>query len=100
MKFRIWLKYCDFLKTIFIAKPLQMCGPSAIQRLRFPMDQLLGDVVKKWVDCYRKASDRSLPMTSLPWDCPNKGLASSTVQTCLRRESWLETRFHFCCSEG
>ena len=79
-------QYCDLLKTIFIAKPLQMCGPLAIQRLRFLMDQLLGELLKKWVDCYRKVSDGSVPMASLPWDCPNKGLAS-TVQSCQRREN-------------
>ena len=59
------------------------------------MDQLLGDLVKKWVDCYRKASDRSVPMASLPWDCPNKGLASPTVQTCQRGDCGCKQSFTF-----
>ena len=37
-----------------------MLGPLAIERLRFPMDRLLEEVEKKWVDCYRKLSDRSV----------------------------------------
>ena len=56
------------------------------------MDQLLGELVKKGVDCYRKVSDGSVPMASLPWDCPNKGLAS-TVQSRQRRES----KVFLCC---
>ena len=48
---------------------------------------------KKGVDCYRKVTDGSVPMASLPWDCPNKGLASTVQSRHGAREE--KTKFYF-----
>ena len=58
-----WFQY-DLAKTISFGKAPEMCLPLAIQRLRFPMAQLLGEKGKKgWL--LPQPLDRSVQMASL-----------------------------------